>query len=153
MFEIILSGREIFFRGFGMKTVTSHQLVGVLSANKRRARAKTSSPGISSTSPDSTSAILRRTSASCALVISGETSSARLPINRSANSARTSGESVVASRKISSDVAMLKDYASPMLSDKLMPAAIELEELKRQRLRLIHIGPPKTGKIPLLRAM
>src|ERR1041385_3369956 len=65
-----------------MKTVTSHQLVGVLSANKRRARAKTSSPGISSTSPDSTSAILRLTSASCALVISGETSSARLPINR-----------------------------------------------------------------------
>jgi hypothetical protein len=48
---------------------------------------------------------------------------------------------------------MLKDYASPMSSDKLMPAAIELEELKRQRLRLIHIGPPKTGKILLLTAM
>lgn len=108
LFEIIPSGGEILFSGFGMKTVTSHQLAGVLSAKRRRARASASSPGIRSTSPDSTSAILRRTSASCALVISGETSSARLPINRSANSARTSGESVIASRKISSDVAMRK---------------------------------------------
>src|SRR5437588_11778186 len=65
---------------------------------------------MSSTSPDSTCAMRRRTSASCALVISGEISRAQFSTSRSVSSARASGGNVIASRKISSDVAMGKEY-------------------------------------------
>src|SRR2546428_2983453 len=60
----------------------------------------------------------RRTSASCALVISGEISSAKLAIKRSVSSARTSGGKATASRKISSDVAIVKDYSLLAVCDK-----------------------------------
>ena len=46
----------------------------------------------------------------CALVISGEISRAQFSTSRSVSSARASGGKVIASRKISSDVAMGKEY-------------------------------------------
>jgi len=67
-------------------------------------RASTSSPRISLASSDSTSAILRRTSARYALVISGETSKAA---NESSRQFGTNlRREIIASRKISSDGAI-----------------------------------------------
>ncbi|MDQ1638272.1 MAG: hypothetical protein QOF62_1611 [Pyrinomonadaceae bacterium] len=57
------------------------------------------------------------TSASCASVLSGETS-ARLVTMRFVSSARTLSGKASASWKISSDVAMLKDYGPPAVCDK-----------------------------------
>src|SRR6266545_3374243 len=86
------------------------------------------------TSPASTWAIRRRTSAICASVISGDTSSARLAIRRSASSVRTSGGNATASRKISSDVAMRKDYSLMAVCDK--PNKLVIHSTRLEDLRL-----------------
>jgi len=93
---------------------------------------------MSSASPDSTCAIRRRTSASCALVISGEISYAKLSTNRSVSSVRASGGNAIASRKISSGVAMVKDYRLLAVCDKqneYNPKRIKVRLSGRQKLQ------------------
>src|SRR6478735_1178250 len=73
--EVEIGGLRILEESFRMKTVNDgHQLAARADSTIRRTWARASSPGISATSPDSTSAIRRRTSAIWASAISDGTS-------------------------------------------------------------------------------
>jgi hypothetical protein len=98
--QVIIRSVGVFEQRIWMKRVGSHQLAMRADATRRRTSSNACSPGMSLTSPDSTSAMRRRTSSICARSISGGMLSISLSTMQSARSARSGGESRSISARI-----------------------------------------------------